>query len=214
NFVTDYPTSPRRNSAYLEAGNFYFETGRYVQALKWLEQSETHSLGAAEREKLNFQLGYSYFQSKKPTEAKKYFNRIQESRVYGPQAKYYLGYIAYEGEDYQEANQYFDQVTGDGRLSENVSYYQADMNFKMGNFDEAIRLGKEQYGKSNVLDKSEIAKFIGESYFNLGHYEACIPYLKEYRGVRGRWGNTDFYQLGYAYYMQKDYENAVSEFNK
>lgn len=213
-FVADYPTSPRRNSAYLEAGNYYFETGRYVQALKWFEQSDTHSLSAAEREKLNFQLGYSYFQSRKPTEAKKYLSRVQESRVYGSQAKYYLGYIAYEGEDYSTANQYFDQVTGDGRLSENVSYYQADMNFKMGNFDEAIRLGKEQYAKATAREKSEIAKIIGESYFNLGQYEASIPYLKEYRGSRGRWDNTDFYQLGYAYYMQNDYESAVSEFNK
>jgi len=213
-FVTEYPTSPRRNSAYLEVGNFYFETGRYVQALRWLDQAEMHSLSAAEREKLNFQLGYANFQSRKPTEAKKYLNRVQESRVYGPQAKYYLGYIAYEGEDYATANQYFDQVSGDGRLSENVSYYQADMNFKLGNFEEAIRLGKEQYGRSNAQEKSEIAKIIGESYFNLGQYEASIPYLKEYRGSRGRWSNTDFYQLGYAYYMQKDYENAISEFNK
>ncbi len=213
-FVKEYPTSPRRNSAYLEVGNFYFETGRYVQALRWLDQAEMHSLSAAEREKLNFQLGYANFQSRKPTEAKKYLNRVQESRVYGPQAKYYLGYIAYEGEDYATANQYFDQVSGDGRLSENVSYYQADMNFKLGNFEEAIRLGKEQYGRSNAQEKSEIAKIIGESYFNLGQYEASIPYLKEYRGSRGRWNNTDFYQLGYAYYMQKDYENAISEFNK
>lgn len=213
-FINDYPTSPRRNSAFIEVGDYFFETGRYAQALRWFEKAETHSLSPAEREKLNFQLGYANFQSRKPTEAKRYFSRIQESGVYGSQAKYYLGYIAYEGEDYATANQFFDQVSGDGRLSENVSYYQADMNFKMGNFEEAIQLGKDQYGRANAQEKSEIAKIIGESYFNLGHYEASIPYLKEYRGSRGRWSNTDFYQLGYAYYMQNDYENAISEFNK
>lgn len=214
NFVSNYPTSPRRNSAYMEVGTYYFETGRYAQALKWLERADTHSLSISERETLNFQLGYAYFESRKPTESQKYFNRIVNSRTYGTQAKYYLGYMAYEGEDFSRATQLFEQVSGDERLSENLSYYQADMNFKMGNFQEAIRLGKEQYGRANAQEKSQIAKIIGESYFNLGQYEAAIPYLKEYRGSRGRWNNTDFYQLGYAYYMQKDYENAISEFNK
>jgi len=214
NFVADYPTSPRRNSAYMEVGTYYFETGRYPQAINWLERADTHSLSVSERETLNFQLGYANFESRKTTEAQKYFNRIVNSRTYGTQAKYYLGYMAYEGEDYSQATQFFDAVSGDDRLSENLSYFQADMNFKMGNFEEAIRLGKEQYGKSNARERSEIAKIIGESYFNIGEYEAAIPYLKEFRGSRGRWNNTDFYQLGYAYYMQKDYENAISEFNK
>ncbi len=39
-------------------------------------------------------------------------------------------------------------------------------------------------------------------------------YLAEYKGKKGRWNNTDFYQLGYAYYKQNDFENAISQFNK
>ena len=35
-----------------------------------------------------------------------------------------------------------------------------------------------------------------------------------YKGKKGKWNNTDFYQLGYTYYQQKDYENAISQFNK
>ena len=38
--------------------------------------------------------------------------------------------------------------------------------------------------------------------------------LNQYKGKNGKWSNTDFYQLGYAYYKQKDFEKAVSEFNK
>ncbi|NJX17003.1 tetratricopeptide repeat protein, partial [Tamlana crocina] len=45
-------------------------------------------------------------------------------------------------------------------------------------------------------------------------YEEAIPYLKEYQGERGKWNNTDYYQLGYAYFQQEDYEAAISEFNK
>ncbi|MCR9181667.1 MAG: tetratricopeptide repeat protein [Flavobacteriaceae bacterium] len=213
-FVKNYPTSTKRNNAFMEVGTYYFEMGRYPQAMKWFDKVDESNLSFAERDSFYFQKGYTYFQNKRTTEAKKYFNRITTSKEYGAQAKYYLGYMAYEGDDYQQATQYFEGVTGDERLSENLSYFQADMNFKLGNFEEAIRLGKDQFGKSNAQEKSQLSKIIGESYFNLGQYEAAIPYLSEYKGLRGRWNNTDYYQLGYAYYMQKDYVNAISEFNK
>lgn len=213
-FVVNYPTSTKRNNAFKEVGTYFFEIGRYPQAMKWFDKVEERNLSYAERETLYFQKAYTYFQTKRTTEAARYFNRITTSKEYGSQAKYYLGYMAYEGDDYDEANEYFEGISQDDRLSENLSYFQADMNFKLGNFEEAIRLGKEQFGKSNPREKSELSKIIGESYFNLQEYEAAIPYLSEYRGARGRWNNTDYYQLGYAYYKQNDFENAIAEFNK
>ncbi len=213
-FVVNYPTSTKRNSAFREVGTYFYEVGKYPQAMKWFDKVEERNLSTAERETFYFQKGYTYFQTKRTTEAQRYFNRLTTSKAYGSQAKYYLGYMAYEGDDYEEANQHFEGISQDDRLSENLSYFQADMNFKLGNFEEAIRLGKEQFGKSNPREKSELSKIIGESYFNLGQYEAAIPYLSEYRGARGRWNNTDYYQLGYAHYMQKDYANAIAEFNK
>src|SRR5690606_37468550 len=77
-----------------------------------------------------------------------------------------------------------------------------------------IELGKAAMPKSNALEKSELNKIIGESLFNKGQYSEAIPYLKEYRGKKGKWNNTDYYQLGYAYYKQGDYENAIAQFNK
>ena len=48
----------------------------------------------------------------------------------------------------------------------------------------------------------------------LEKYAEAIPYLNAYKGKNGKWNNTDHYQLGYAYYKQNDFENAISEFNK
>ncbi len=122
--------------------------------------------------------------------------------------------MAYEGDDYEEASEYFDQVEGNERYQENLAYYQADLNFKLGNFEKAISMAQEKLPNSNPDEKSELSKIIGESYFNLEKYEESIPYLTEYKGKKGRWNNTDYYQLGYAYYKQNDYESAVAEFNK
>lgn len=213
-FVERYPTSTKRNSAFLDVADYYFETGKYSLARKWYDRVDEKGMGRSERQRYYFNNGYAYFTSNQYEEARKYFNRVRDSKQYGSQAKYYLGYMAYEGDDYQEANQLFEAVKDNDRYQENLSYFQSDMNFKLGNFDKAIELGLEQLPKANRNEISQLNKIIGESYFNLGQYEKAIPYLKEYKGLRGKWTNTDYYQLGYAYYKQGDYQSAISEFNK
>lgn len=213
-FVEDYPTSTKQNQAFVEVAGYYFTQGKYAQALKWYDKVDEGSMSNADRERYNFQKGYSYFNAGDKKQADKYLNKVINSKEYGSQAKYYLGYLAYESDDYKNANQLFDQVADEDKYKEKMSYFQADMNFKLGNFQKAIDLGEPQMAKSNALEKSELSKIIGESYFNLQQYDKAIPYLKEYRGKKGRWNNTDFYQLGYAYYKQGDYEKAIAEFNK
>ena len=213
-FVQNYPSSTKRNSAYINVANYYFENGQYNYARKWFDEVDESSLSKSELQEFYFNNGYAYFKAGRKGEAKKYLNRVRDSKEYGSQAKYYLGFMAYEGDDYEEANEMFDQVKDENRYNRNLSYFQADMNFKLGKFQEAINLGKEQLEHSNALERSELNKIIGESYFNLEQYDQAIPYLQEYRGKRGKWNNTDYYQLGYAYYKQGDYQKAVSEFNK
>lgn len=213
-FVEKYPTSLKRNSAYLDVANYYFDSGKYPQAQNWYDKVDESNLSRSEQERFEFNNGYVYFKAKQFDKAKNYFNSVSTSQKYGSQAKYYLGFIAYEGDDYEEANELFEEVKGEERYSEDLSYYQADMNFKLGKFEKAIEMGKVQFGKSNPQEKSQLSKIIGESYFNLDNYSEAIPYLKEYKGTRGKWNNTDYYQLGYAYYKQGEYQNAIGEFNK
>lgn len=214
NFVEEYPTSSKQNQAFIEVAHYYFDQSNYPQALKYFEKADESSMSMEEREKFNFQKGYCYFSAKNKKEADKYFNKVVNSKEFGSQAKYYLGYMAYETDNYKEANQYFDQVQDQDKYKEKMSYFQADMNFKLGNFQKAIDLGVPQLSKSNAEEKSELSKIIGESYFNLKQYDKALPYLLNYKGKKGKWNNTDFYQLGYAYYKAGDYENAIAQFNK
>lgn len=213
-FVQNYPTSTKQNQAYIGVAHFYFEQGQYPQALEYFDKVDESGLTYNELEKYNFQKGYAHFSAKNKKEATTYLNKVANSKEYGSQAKYYLGYMAYDNNDYKDATKYFDQVSGEEKYKEKLSYFQADMNFKLGNFQKAIDLGKAAMAKSNAVEKSELNKIIGESYFNLKKYELALPYLKEYKGKKGQWNNTDYYQLGYTYYQQKDYENAISQFNK
>lgn len=213
-FVTNYPTSSKQNQAYIEVAHFYFEQGQYPQALEWFDKVDESTLTNEEIDKFNFQKGYVFFTAKDKKQATSYFNKVANSQEYGSQAKYYLGFMAYEADDYKEATKQFEQVSGEEKYQEKMSYFQADMNFKLGKFQKAIDLGNKAMAKSNALEKSELNKIIGESYFNLKQYDKAIPYLAAYKGKKGKWNNTDYYILGYAYYQQKDYENAIAQFNR
>lgn len=213
-FVERYPTSTKRNSAFMDVADYYFETGKYPYALKWYKKVEQDKMSRKDQERFNFNTGYSYYAANRPKEAEKYLAKVANSNKYGSQAKYYLGYISYEQDDYDSANERFDEINDPEILEEKLSYYQADLNFKLGNFDKAIAMAKKQLPKSDRREVSELNKIIGESYFNLEQYQEAIPYLKEYKGKRGKWNNTDFYLLGYSYYKIGAFEQAIGQFNK
>ncbi|WP_348824139.1 tetratricopeptide repeat protein [Flavobacterium aestuarii] len=213
-FVEEYPSSRKQNQAFIDVAYYYFDHKEYKEAMHWFERVDESVLKDSEKNKFNFEKGYTYFDAKNPKKAKSYFSRVTDSDEYGTQSKYYMGFMAYESDDYAEANKQFDQVSGNEKYAEKLSYYKSDMSFKAGEFQKAIDLGVKAMPKSTPEEKSELNKIIGESYFNLKQYDKAIPYLVGYKGKNGKWNNTDFYQLGYAYYVQKDYENAVSQFNK
>lgn len=213
-FIKNYPTSSKQVDALTEVCNFYFKKGEYSKVINYSRGINETILSDEAKNRLNFQIGYCYFVENKFSEAKTYFSKVSNSEKYDDQATYYLGYISYQNNDYKTASEYFGEVSYNEKYYEKMGYFKADMNFKSGNFDEAIRLGKEQFSKSTDAEKSELAKIIGESYFNLQKYDEALPYLLQYNGKNNRLNNVDFYQLGYVYYKKGDYPKAISEFNK
>lgn len=213
-FVVNYPTSSKQAQAFFEVATYYFNQNSYPQALKYFDKVNENNLSITEREQFYFQKAYCFFVAKNKKEAERYFTKISNSETFGAQAKYYLGYMAYEVDNYKQATELFGSDKVKDKYQDSMGYFQADMNFKLGNFDKAIELGKSQLTKAKSNEQSDLNKIIGESYFNLKNYKEALPYLSQYMGKNGKWTNIDFYQLGYVYYMQADYENAISQFNK
>ncbi len=213
-FTQHFPTHPKRNLAYFDAADYYFSQGDLSQAQEYILQVDPGELSPEEYEKYNFYLGYTYLKQGKYKKASRLFEKLLKSEKYGKQAKYYYGYAAYKQDDFAKAQKYFDMVANESNFSKKMPYYRADMYFKLQQFDKAIDEAKKIYDKSRGKEHSQLAKIIGESYFNLGKYAEAIPYLKAYKGKRNRWNNTDYYQLGYAYYKTGDYDKAIENFNK
>ncbi len=185
-FVEDYPTSTKRNTAFLDVADYYFNNGKFTYARKWYDKVDELSVSRSEKDRFNFNYGYSLYSTKSEKQATKYLNRVVNSKEYGSQAKYYIGYMAYEGDDYDTANEYFDQVSDNEKYKEKLSYYQADLNFKLGKFEKAITLAEEQLQNSRGVEASELSKIIGESYFNLQKYTEAIQKPTKANEVNGR----------------------------
>lgn len=163
---------------------------------------------------LNFKMGYSFLVTKNLTLAKDKFIALINDAKYGNDARYYYGYIAYKQEDYGLAESTLKEIADNKSYKSEISYYLLDISFKAGQFERCIKVGQELLKTSRKRDISEISKIVGESYFNLKKYEESIPFLKAYKGKNNKWNNTDYYQLGYAYYKQNTFETAISYFNK
>ena len=212
-FKEEFPNSIEANSIDFDVANYYFNNEKYRYALKWFSRVSENQVPKASIDEYNFNKGYTLFSAKKYKQAKQYLEKVKQNKVYESDAHYYLGHIAYQLEDFDEATSQFSNISNKAQ-KENLYYFQADMNFRLGRFEKAITLGRSIFENNTSGEVSEISKIIGESYFNLNSFVQAIPYLEIYKGKKGTWENTDFYQLGFAYYKNSDYDKAIDQFNK
>ena len=176
-FVDNNPTSTLRNKAFIETADHYYSTGKYKNAAQWYDRVNATNMPINQEEDFNFKYAYSLFNTKDYTKSKALFINLLDSNEYGNQAKYYYGYIAYNQDDYVTASKYLGEVVNEASYNKDVSYYMADMNFKLGKFQEAIDHGLPLLKTARRTEHSEISKIVGESYFNLKQYKEAIPHL-------------------------------------
>lgn len=213
-FIQNHPNSNKKEAAFFNVGTHYFAHNKMSSALKWYTKVNRNLLQRAQQKELDFKMGYALFASGKLTLAQDKFLALITDSTYGDDAKYYYGYIAYKQADYKTAESYLTEVAQKNSYKNETTYYLLDINFKAGKFEKSIEIGKNLLQSKKQKQHSDISKIIGESYFNLKNHKEALPYLQAYKGKRGKWNNTDYYQLGYAFYKQNDFENAVKNFNK
>ena len=68
-FVKEYPTSTKKNEAFINVANYYFENGKFSYARKWYDKVEESSLSGVALERFNFNNAYAYFKNKRYEEA-------------------------------------------------------------------------------------------------------------------------------------------------
>jgi len=213
-YLIRYPYSPYRDRIRVMIIDKKFSTGHLKEVKRLIDETELYNLPPQDRERMKFYLGYIALKNNDLSKAKRIFKDLRDSKTYGNQAAYYLGYIAYLKNNIAEAQRYFSQVEKQKNYNRNIPYYNADMYYRAGNFEKAVEEALKIYPRTRGKERSELAKIIGSSYFNLGQYDKAIPYLEAYEGKNGKWSNKDYYELGYAYYKAGNCDKAIDYFNK
>jgi tetratricopeptide (TPR) repeat protein len=212
-FKEDYPNSISTKTIDLDVANYYFKNEKYRYALKWFNRISDNKVPKNDLATYNFNKGYTLFSSKNYKKARLYLEKVKNDSKYESDAHYYLGHIAYQLEDFDSAIKSFGNISNPSQ-KENLNYFQADINFRLGRFEQAVELANKAMIDANIAERSELSKIIGESYFNIKSYTKAVPFLEAYEGKKGTLDNNDYYQLGYAYFKKRNFDKAIAQFNK
>ncbi len=212
-FINNHPESPKVKTAYFYLGKYNYSKKKYRDANDWFEKVDVYELTTEELSEFYFKRGYCYFVLEKDDVAKKDFYEIKDiDSKYAASAKYYYAHIAYTEKNYETALKDFLKLQYNETFKPVVPYYIAQLYYLQGKYDDVIAYAPKLLDSTSTKRAPEIARIIGESYYNTSRYNEAIPYLKKYKEAVGPLPRKDNYQLGYAYYKVKHYNNALDYF--
>jgi TolA-binding protein len=216
-FVAEHPQSAQHQQAMFHLGKFYYRENKFKKSLEWLEKTEPDALTENQIDEYYFKLGYSQFRTHKQEQALAAFAKVKDGESkYAPYANYFYAHVQYENGNYESALEHFSRLKNDESFGSIVPFYIAQILYLQKKYDRVIEFTSPVLDEMSSSKRApELAKLIGESYFNLGKFEESLPYLEQYNatpyGVRTR---EDDYQLGFAYFKVNRLAEAIPFFEK
>ncbi|MEY2962913.1 MAG: hypothetical protein RL754_174 [Bacteroidota bacterium] len=214
-FSDTYPLSPRWQEAHITAANYYFNNRRYKKVIQWLGAIDQQDVKKSFRSEYYFKLAYSHLQKGDPEKARNlFFQGTSYSGEYQSHHKYYYGHIAYEAKQYSTAVTQFKSLIGDDQFGGVVPYYLCQIYFETGDIDELLRVGEQLLDQAVPSRAAEIAKLIGEGYYQKKDWKQSAVFLEKHLELQGKMTVEDHYKLGFVLYKTGRYEEAIKSFNK
>lgn len=215
-FINDHPENSKVRIAYFQLGKLQYRKNRYNKAIRSFEQVDIYDLSPEEKTEYRFKLGYSYFKSDQPKEAKTNFYKIKnKENDYQDPANYYYGHITYSNENYETALKSFNKILDNKNFKPILPYYITQIYYKQEKYEKLLEIAPELLQDATDKRKPEIARLIGDSYYQTQRYKKAIFYLEKYHeSARRSTTRDDYYQLAYAYYKNDQYKKAIKQFDK
>lgn len=205
---------PAYQQALVDLGNFYFNNKRYEDALNYYARIPSGTLPKAQMDQVQFRQGYATFVKKQYTTAKSFFLEMasQANSEYAAPANYYLGLCYFFEADYDKAYQSFQRIENHADYKNELPYIQAQILFAQRKFDELIQKTASLVNDTRTANLKEIRQLVGQSYFEKGDYPNALPHLEFYASNASKMREEELYQVGYAQYQMKKYQDAIRNF--
>ena len=208
-YIEKEDDSPTKKVAYYHLGRLLFDNKKYNEAIEYFKQVDLSTLSKAERDEYKFELGYSYFHTKKLDDAYRYFRETKEvqNKYYYP-SNYYYGYISYTQKKFDEALKSFEKLKESKLYEKVIPYYIAQIYFQRKQYDEVIKYLQPLIGDSKPKYYEELNLILGQAYFETKDYEKTVKHIEVYT-KRNKARKEELFQLGYSYYQTKKYNEAI-----
>jgi len=215
-FIAEHPESPLVKEAWYQLGRFFFRDKKYKKAENWFRLVDPELLSEVDRDEFHFKLGYTYFKLDNFDRALAELAMVKDgSSDYASTATYYYAHIQYHQENFESALEHFNKLSQDETFGRIVPFYISQIYFLQKKYDKVITYAQSVLDTTQSKRKPEIARLIGESYYNTDRYKEALPYLERYREEsKTDLTRDDNYQLGFTYFKTGAFEKALEPFEK
>lgn len=213
-FIGRYPMSPHIQEVWLALGDYLYYYKQYKEAYEAYGNVDADGLDPETLEAYRFHAGYAAFSIKRYDEAKLHLWPLTgSSGRYRVVAGYYYAYILYMEGKYQNALNEFEKIKDDPTFKTLVPYYVQQIYYMQGRYREVTDMAESLMASASPKRLPEVARLVGESYYQLGQYDRALPYMKLYFERSAQSPDQDgVYILGYIYYKQAVYDTASHYF--
>ncbi len=214
-FSRKYDPDPLAQQALIEMGDYYYNERDYEKAIELLEQVDYFGLSKDQRSEVLFKLGYCQFVKKDIRSAKSNFKKIKEveNQFYYP-SNYYYGLTEFFDNNYDLAISAFQRVSNSKKYRKYIPYYITQIYFAKGEYDNVIKYAEPKAEDNSYRKLPEINMLIGQAYFERGEYKKALPFVQRF-DERGRnKSKENYYQIGYIFYENEKYKEAIENFEQ
>lgn len=214
-FISEYPESPHVDQAAFHLADFFYDKNSWAKSISWYNRVDRFKLDRKELSEYYFKKGYCYYKRNDFEEARVNLYEIQEvESQFNAPAVYYYSHIHYVDENFETALMGFRKIDNNPLFSSIAPYYICQILYGQKKYEEVIDYAPALMDSVSDRRLGEIAKILGESYFMMSRYKEAIPYLETYQTNTQAYTIHDRYQLAFAYYNNKEYENARKLFEQ
>lgn len=213
-FERKYPSESLNNNLKFSYAVFKFSLRRYKESVFYFEKLDSYLLNAEDRAEYNFKYAYSLLMQKDEKRAKEYFFKLKDKEtIYSSSARYYYAHLLYVDSNFSEALTNFLPLQDDESFGPLVPYYLAHIYYKLKDFDKLVELGEDLFKNANTKRAAEIAKLLGDAFYEKKDYKNAAKYLQLYVDESSRIRTEERYQLAFSYYSIGSYKAALDQFN-
>lgn len=206
-FIADHPESPYTAKLITEIGVFFYETGDWVRAIKYLSNSSQTNL------EHKYYLAISYYKTSQYEQALSLFNllKFETEEEFSLPAAYYAGVMHFHAAKYEDAIEDFKLASADPKYAIESPVWISSAYMKLNRYNDLINYVEPILrDTTNLLPSGNLATIIAELQFQKHDYSnAAKSYAVVFDKSPNLMSRESTYKYAFSLYKSKRFEDAL-----